>query len=111
MRFLAPVALGLLALYALSPVSATAGEREMMMATCGKVGSEASLCRRVVNDVRVNMNYKRSCLRAITLLLEGGAWSRVKSLPETYTCREGLAQAGYPVAEVISRLTGQRAQR
>ena len=42
----------------------------------------------------------------MTLLMQGTAWARVKSLPATLTCREGLAQAGYPVKDIMHRLMG-----
>jgi hypothetical protein len=45
------------------------------------------MCRSVVDDGKVVVNYKRSCLEAMTLLLHGTAWSKVKSLPSAMTCR------------------------
>lgn len=82
-------------------------ERERMLSTCNRLpGNDRALCHDVVDDARVIANYKRSCLEAMTLLLHGSAWSLVKSLPPTVTCRHGLAQAGYPVAEIMRRLTG-----
>ncbi|HXD44525.1 MAG TPA: hypothetical protein VN655_05250 [Pseudolabrys sp.] len=92
---------------AYSLVSLAPQERDMMLSTCGKLGgNDRALCRSVVEDHRVIANYKRSCLEAMTLLLQGTAWSRVKSLPATLTCRAGLAQAGYPVKDIMHRLTG-----
>jgi hypothetical protein len=32
----------------------------------------------------------------------------VRSLPATLTCREGLARAGYPVKEILHKLTGRQ---
>jgi len=79
----------------------------MMLSTCGKLGgNDRALCRDVVDDQRVVANYKRSCLQAMTLLMQGTTWSKVKSLPATFTCREGLARAGYPVKDIMHRLTG-----
>ena len=92
---------------AYSLVSLAPQERDMMLSTCGKLGgNDRALCRNVVDDHRVIANYKRSCLQAMTLLLQGTTWARVKSLPATLTCREGLAQAGYPVKEILHRLMG-----
>lgn len=92
---------------AYSLVSLAPQERDMMLSTCGKLGgNDRTLCRNVVDDHRVIANYKRSCLQAMTLLLQGTTWARVKSLPATLTCREGLAQAGYPVKEILHRLMG-----
>ena len=92
---------------AYSLVSLAPQERDMMLSTCGKLGgNDRTLCRDVVDDHRVIANYKRSCLQAMTLLLQGTTWSKVKSLPATLTCREGLAQAGYPVKDIMHRLTG-----
>jgi hypothetical protein len=92
---------------AYSLVSLAPQERDMMLSTCGKLGgNDRTLCRDVVDDHRVIANYKRSCLHAMTLLMQGTAWARVKSLPATLTCREGLAQAGYPVKDIMHRLTG-----
>jgi len=103
-----------LAFFALSPASQAqerSGERSMMMATCGRVGSEGALCRSVVNDARVSMNTKRSCLEAITLILQGTGWSKVRSLPPTLTCESGLGRAGYPVAELLARWNRLSARR
>lgn len=92
---------------AYSLISLDPHERDMMLSTCGKLGgNDRTLCRNVVDDHRVIANYKRSCLQAMTLLLQGTTWARVKSLPATLTCREGLAQAGYPVKEILHRLMG-----
>lgn len=92
---------------AYSLVSLEPTEREHMLTTCGKLpGNDQTLCRNVVDDVRVIANYKRSCLHAMTLLLKGTAWDAVKSLPATLTCREGLGRAGYPVKDIMRRLTG-----
>lgn len=92
---------------AYSLVSLDPHERDMMLSTCGKLGgNDRSLCRDVVDDHRVIANYKRSCLHAMTLLMQGTTWAKVKSLPATLTCREGLAQAGYPVKDIMHRLTG-----
>jgi hypothetical protein len=94
---------------AYSLVSLAPQERETMLSTCGRLdGNDRALCKSVVEDRRVIANYKRSCLEAMTLLLQGTAWSRVKSLPATLTCREGLAQAGYPVKDIMRKLTGAR---
>ena len=94
---------------AYSLVSLAPQERDMMLSTCGKLGgNDRTLCRDVVDDHRVIANYKRSCLQAMTLLLQGTTWARVKSLPATLTCREGLAQAGYPVKDIMHRLTGRQ---
>lgn len=92
---------------AYSLVSLAPNEREHMLTTCGRLpGNDQTLCRNVVDDQRVIANYKRSCLHAMTLLLKGTAWDAVKSLPATLTCREGLGKAGYPVKDIMRRLTG-----
>ena len=94
---------------AYSLVSLDPHERETMLSTCGHLGgSDRALCRSVVDDQHVIANYKRSCLEAMTLLMQGSAWARVKSLPATMTCREGLARAGYPVKDILHKLTGAR---
>ena len=94
---------------AYSLVSLDPHERDMMLSTCGKLGgNDRALCRDVVDDQRVIANYKRSCLQAMTLLMQGTTWARVRSLPATLTCREGLAHAGYPVRDIMHRLTGAR---
>ena len=94
---------------AYSLVSLDPHERETMLSTCGHLGgSDRALCRSVVDDHHVIANYKRSCLEAMTLLMQGSAWAKVKSLPATLTCREGLARAGYPVKEILHKLTGAR---
>ena len=90
-----------------SLVSLEPNERATMLSTCGRLdGNDRALCRNVVDDHRVVANYKRSCLQAMTLLLQGTTWARVRSLPATLTCREGLAHAGYPVKEILRRLMG-----
>jgi hypothetical protein len=92
---------------AYSLVSLEPQERQTMLTTCQHLhGSDRALCRNVVDDGRVIANYKRSCLQAMTLLLQGTTWSRVRSLPPTLTCREGLGRAGYPVHEILRRLSG-----
>jgi len=92
---------------AYSLVSLAPQERETMLSTCGRLGgNDRALCRQVVDDRHVIANYKRSCLEAMTLLLQGSTWAKVKSLPATLTCREGLAQAGYPVKDIMRKLTG-----
>ena len=84
-------------------------ERETILSTCGHLGgSDRALCRSVVDDHHVIANYKRSCLEAMTLLMQGSAWAKVKSLPATLTCREGLARAGYPVKGILHKLMGAR---
>ena len=94
---------------AYSLVSLDPQERDMMLSTCGKLGgNDRALCRDVVDDQRVIANYKRSCLEAMTLLMQGTTWAKVKSLPATLTCREGLARAGYPVKEILHKLMGAR---
>ncbi len=92
---------------AYSLVSLEPNERENMLTTCNRLpGNDRSLCRDVVDDHKVIANYKRGCLEAMTLLLKGTAWSTVKSLPAAMSCREGLAQAGYPIKDIMRRLTG-----
>jgi hypothetical protein len=92
---------------AFSLISLEPRERAAMLSTCRQLpGNDQRLCRRVVDDSNVIANYKRSCLEAMTLLLSGTAWARVKSLPPTLSCRHGLAQAGYPVREILGRLAG-----
>lgn len=93
--------------FSYSLVSLEPNERAHMLTTCGRLpGNDQTLCRNVVDDHRVIANYKRSCLHAMTLLLKGTAWDAVKSLPATLTCREGLGKAGYPVKDIMRRLTG-----
>lgn len=93
--------------FSYSLVSLEPNERTHMLTTCGRLpGNDQALCRSVVDDSRVIANYKRSCLHAMTLLLKGTAWDAVKSLPATLTCREGLGKAGYPVKDIMKRLTG-----
>jgi hypothetical protein len=92
---------------AYSLVSLEPNERATMLTTCQKLrGNDQTLCRDVVDDTRVIANDKRSCLHAMTLLLQGTVWSKVKSLPPTVTCRYGLLKAGYPVKDIMRRLTG-----
>jgi hypothetical protein len=92
---------------AVSLVNLEPGERVAMLNTCNRLsGDDQAMCRNVVDDGKVVVNYKRSCLEAMTLLLHGTAWSKVKSLPPTMTCREGLARAGYPVQRILRRLAG-----
>jgi hypothetical protein len=92
---------------AYSLVSLEPDERTAMLSTCSRLsGDDQTMCRSVVDDGKVVVNYKRSCLEAMTLLLHGTAWSKVKSLPPAMTCREGLARAGYPVQRILRRLAG-----
>ena len=92
---------------AVSLVTLEPGERTAMLTTCNRLsGDDQAMCRNVVGDRKVVVNYKRSCLEAMTLLLHGTAWSKMKSLPPTLTCREGLARAGYPVQQILRRLAG-----
>jgi hypothetical protein len=94
---------------AYSLISLDPHERDTMLSTCGRLGgNDRALCRSVVDDHNVIANYKRSCLEAMTLLMQGSAWSKVKSLPATLTCREGLARAGYPVKDIMRKLTGMQ---
>ena len=97
-----------------SLVSLEPNEREHMITTCNRLpGNDRTLCRNVVDDHKVVANYKRGCLEAMTLLLKGTAWATVKSMPAAMSCREGLAHAGYPVGDIMRRLTGgtESAQR
>ena len=83
------------------------GERAAMLTTCQRLrGEDRSLCRRVVDDEQLIANDKRSCLEAMTLLLKGSIWARVKSLPPTLVCRASLRRAGYPVRSIVRRLSG-----
>jgi hypothetical protein len=92
---------------AFSLVSLEPNERENMITTCNRVqGNDRALCHTVVDDRSVVANYKRGCLEDMTLLLTGSTWARVRSLPATLSCRAGLAQAGYPVKDIMRRLTG-----
>jgi hypothetical protein len=92
---------------AYSLVSLEPQERASMLSACQRLhGNDRALCRDVVEDRNVIANYKRSCLQAMTLLLQGSTWARVKSLPSTLTCREGLGRAGYPVHDILRRLSG-----
>lgn len=82
-------------------------ERAAMLNACQKLrGEDRALCRQVVDDRRLIANDKRSCLWAMTMLLQGTAWAKVKSLPATLTCRASLARAGYPVRAILRRLDG-----
>lgn len=82
------------------------GERTAMLNACRRLqhGEDRDLCRRIVDDPRLIANDKRSCLWAMTALMQGSAWDKVKSLPATYTCTAGLRRAGYPVSAVLRRL-------
>ncbi|HZQ11716.1 MAG TPA: hypothetical protein VFB31_02780 [Pseudolabrys sp.] len=92
---------------AFSLVSLEPSEREHMLSACNRLpNNDKPLCREVVDDHKVIANYKRSCLEAMTLMLKGSTWAMVKSLPATATCRQGLAQAGYPVKDILRRLAG-----
>lgn len=92
---------------AVSLVSLEPHERANMLTTCQRLrGNDQALCRDVVDDSRVIANDKRSCLHAMTLLLQGTAWAAIKSLPPSVTCRYGLLRAGYPVKDIMRRLTG-----
>jgi hypothetical protein len=83
-------------------------ERVAMLRTCRQLnGKNEALCRRVVDDPQVTANDKRSCLWAMTALLQGTTWQKVKSLPATVTCSAGLRQAGYPVRAILRRLNGR----
>ena len=83
-------------------------ERVAMLRTCRHLnGKNEALCRRVVDDPEVTANDKRSCLWAMTALLQGTAWQKVKSLPATVTCSAGLRRAGYPVRAILRRLNGR----
>jgi hypothetical protein len=100
--------------HAVSLVTLEPNERENMLTTCNRLpGDDRALCRNVVDDHNVVANYKRACLEAMTLLLKGTAWAIVKSMPPALSCRQGLAQAGYPVGDIMRRLTGgtESAQR
>ena len=100
--------------HAISLVNLEPNERENMLTTCNRLpGNDRTLCRNVVDDHKVIANYKRGCLQAMTLLLKGTAWAVVKSMPAAMSCREGLAHAGYPVGDIMRRLTGgtESAQR
>ena len=94
-----------------SLVSLEPNEREHMITTCNRLpGNDRALCHSVVDDHKVIANYKRGCLEAMTLLLKGTAWATVKSMPSALSCRQGLAQAGYPVGDIMRRLTGGTAE-
>jgi hypothetical protein len=93
--------------HAVSLMTLEPNERENMLTTCNRLpGNDRSLCRNVVDDQKVIANYKRGCLEAMTLLLKDTAWAVVKSMPAALSCRQGLAQAGYPVGDIMRRLTG-----
>ena len=97
--------------FSYSLVSLEPNEREHMIATCNRLpGNDRALCHTVVDDHKVIANYKRGCLEAMTLLLKGTAWATVKSMPSALSCRQGLAQAGYPVGDIMRRLTGGTAE-
>ena len=104
-------ALAVLVACAAAPASALPGEQLMMRTTCGKLGSDATICRQIVDDKHVSLNSKRSCLYAITLGFGGMPWAKLKHHAATLTCEEKLAAAGYPVAEFIAKLSGQLARR
>jgi len=90
-----------------SLVSLEPNERENMLTTCNRLpGNDRSLCKNVVDDHKVIANYKRGCLEAMTALLKGSAWAIVKAMPATASCKQGLSQAGYPVGDILRRLTG-----
>ena len=92
---------------AYSLISLEPQEHASMLNACQHLrGSDRALCRDVVEDRNVIANYKRSCLQAMTLLMQGSTWARVRSLPPTLTCREGLGRAGYPVHDILRRLSG-----
>jgi len=92
---------------ALSMLHLLPRERVAMLKTCRHLGGkDESLCRRVVDDPRVIANDKRSCLWAMTALLQGSTWAKLKSLPATLTCSAGLRRAGYPVRAILRRLNG-----
>jgi hypothetical protein len=82
------------------------GERAEMLKACRQLhrGQDRDLCFRVVDDGRLIANDKRSCLWAMTALMQGTAWAKVKSLPATLTCTVSLRRAGYPVNAVLRRL-------
>ena len=83
------------------------GERAAMLNTCGRLhGEDRALCRRVVDDRQLIANDKRSCLRAMILLLQGSTWAAVRSLPPALVCRASLSRAGYPVHSILRRLNG-----
>ena len=80
-------------------------ERDAMLNTCQLLhGKDRTLCQHVVDDSHVIANEKRSCLEAMTLLMQGTVWAATKSLPPTLTCRAGLSRAGYPVRAILQRL-------
>ncbi len=82
------------------------GERARMLTACRRLqqGKDQALCRRVVDDQALIANDKRSCLWAMTALLQGSAWAKVKGLPATVTCSFSLRRAGYPVNAILRRL-------
>ncbi len=93
--------------FSFSLVSLEPSERDAMLTTCRHLrGGDQALCRDVVNDDNLVANAKRSCLHAMTLMLQGSAWAAIKSLPPAVACREGLQRAGYPVNDISRRLAG-----
>lgn len=82
------------------------GERAQMLKACRRLhhGQDRDLCLRVVDDGALIANDKRSCLWAMTALMQGSAWEKVKSLPATAVCTASLRRAGYPVNAVLRRL-------
>ena len=105
---LAAVALGV-SVIVVSTDTLEPKERGAMLTTCNRLaGNDRALCHQVVDDPNVSANTKRSCLHAMTAMLHGSPWARVKDLPPTLTCRYGLGRAGYPVQDVVQRLTGAR---
>lgn len=83
-----------------------AGERAEMLKACRRLhrGKDQALCRRIVDDRALIANTKRSCLWAMTALMQGSTWAKVRSLPATATCTVSLRRAGYPVSAVLRRL-------
>lgn len=82
------------------------GERTDMLTACRRLhhGKDRDLCRRIVDDPQLIANTKRSCLWAMTALMQGTTWAKVKSLPATAVCTVSLRRAGYPVNAVLRRL-------
>lgn len=71
-------------------------ERTAMLRTCMHLHSQnRALCRQLFDDSHVIVNEKRSCHEAMTLRLQGSAWSMVKRLPPMLTCRAGPSRASY----------------
>ena len=77
-----------------------------MLTACQRLhrGKDKDLCRQMVDDRQLIANAKRSCLWAMTALMQGTAWAKVKSLPATFACTASLRRAGYPVKAVLRRL-------